>query len=176
MATLLVQSGIANTAPISVTVNATAETADLLLPSDFAAILLAFKTALGIDTAVDEFISELTANRTIMVEMVQTGLQHDQPFRPLVFDFHILKIRSQESRGSAVSTESARYTVHRLLRLLAINGNLQNHAGIVKLQSLDVLSGQAYTSQFDYEHGDQLDGALLTATYIASIPHLISLQ
>lgn len=147
----------------------------LLLAAQFAEILVKAKTELAIDTATSEFMPELTGNRTIMVQIAKLSGTHGQPETPIVIDFHILKLRSKTALGAAIGSESALYTFNRLLQLLKANGNFNGLGGLVRLDSFDSSIGPEYTSQFDTEHGDQLDGALLTVTYAIALPRPISL-
>lgn len=153
----------------------TAEDFLLLLSAQFAEILIKAKAELAIDTATSEFMPELTGNRTIMIQIAKLSGAHGQPETPIVIDFHILKLRAKSDLNRSIGAESALYTFNRLLALLKANGNFNGLGGLIRLDSFDSSIGPEYTSQFDTEHGDQLDGALLTVTYAIALPYSISL-
>lgn len=172
---MLIQSGYSNVSPATVTLKATVDKAMELLPYDFKLICEAFLAHLGVDAVTDRDLPEWSANRMLMIELVRNAETHESPEQTFTFNFHILKARVADSLCENASATYALYTVSRLRRLLAANGNLDGHAGLLRIDSIEIITGSEWSSIFAPELGDQIDGATLTIQYTAATPESIRL-
>lgn len=172
MATPLIFSGRPGTAPQAYTILGDGSTAELYLAHNFAAICVLFKDILGIETAVGRILPKMTSNREIQIEVVGGSGGLSNPEGSITLHFHILKLRTTEAPTAGPGSESAIYTVNRLINLLLANNHFENMNGICGIKDWSHITGQPYIPPVSIrkDHADQFDGGLVEVTFSYSEP------
>lgn len=167
---MIIFSGYSGIATQTVDLKASVDTALELLPYDFKQICEAFKSHLGISAVTDRLAPEWTANSMIMIELVGNSETRGAPIQTFTFNFHILKVRAQDTHNEYADTTYALTTLSRLRRLLTANGNLNSHCGLQRIDQIDIVTGSDWAPELDPEVGQQLDGGTLRIQYTATSP------
>lgn len=160
----LIQSGYPGVASQSVTMSAQLQNFELQFPVDLKAVLDAFKTHLGLKIIYPEQVSAASNAAFCMIDWVGWDTLVDELASLVTFNITVERPRSSQdvSTGSA-DTLSIRHTLNRLRRLFYANPHFDNLAGIQKLESLTIITGENYVSAFETENISE--GGLLNVVY-----------